>query len=130
MLQDVTALISTLGINTVRDLYNANGNIVTFDEMKHRGMPDALHYNWLQIIYSVPNSWKAMIRGADKEVPERHSTFTKNIICLGKKCYPITNITCKNTYNILISTIQKTPTSIDHWTEKLSLNLVNRYWIG
>ena len=30
----------TLGINTVRDLYNANGNIVTFDEMKRRGMPD------------------------------------------------------------------------------------------
>ena len=27
---------SALGINTVCDLYNANGNMVTFDEMKHR----------------------------------------------------------------------------------------------
>ena len=34
---------SALGINTVRDLYNANGNIFTFDEMKCRGMPNTLH---------------------------------------------------------------------------------------
>ena len=45
---------STLGNNTVRDLSNADGNVVTFDEMKHRGKPDTLHYNWLQIIYSIP----------------------------------------------------------------------------
>ena len=114
---------STLSINTVRDLYNANGNIVTFDEMRHRGMPDTLYYNWLQIIYSIPNSWKAMIRGADKEILERHSTFNKNLICFGKKCYPITDITCKNMYNFLISTTQKPPTLIDYWTEKLNLNL-------
>ena len=114
---------STLGINTVRDLCNANGYIVTFDEMKHRCMPNTLYYNWLQIIYSIPNSWKAMIRGADKEILERHSTFNKNLICFGKKCYPITNITCKNMYNFLISKIQKPPKSIDYWTEKLNLNL-------
>ena len=88
--------LSTLGINTVCDLYNADGHITTFDEMKQRGMPDTSYYNWLQIIYSIPNSWKAMIRGADKEIWERHSTFSKNLICFGKKCYPVTNITCKN----------------------------------
>ena len=114
---------STLGINAVHDLYNANGYIVTFDEMKQRGMPDTSYYNWLQIIYSIPNSWKVMIRGADKEILERHSTFSKNLICFGKKCYNVTNITCKNMYNFLISRIRKSPASINYWTEKLNINL-------
>ena len=48
---------STFDINTFSDLYNANGNTVIFDEMKRtRGMPYTLHYNWLQIIYSVLDS--------------------------------------------------------------------------
>ena len=71
---------STLSINTVCDFYNANGYIITFDEMKQRGIPDTSYYIWLQIIYSIPKSWKAMIRGADKEILERHSTFSKNLI--------------------------------------------------
>ena len=29
---------------------HVNGNIVTFDELKRRGMPGTLHYNWFQII--------------------------------------------------------------------------------
>ena len=64
-----------------------------------------------------------MNKDADKEVLERHSAFNKNLICFGKKCHPIINITCKNMYNFFISTIQKPPTSINYWTKKLNLNL-------
>ena len=60
--------------------------------MKLGDIHNILHYNWLQIAYSIPNSWNVVIRGTRREVYEGHSVFDKSHICLVKNCHPISNI--------------------------------------
>ena len=44
------------------DLFEKDGKLVKFHKLRQLGLPDTLHFKWLQLIDAIPKKWKVMIR--------------------------------------------------------------------
>ena len=50
------------GINRVADLFEKHGKLVMFHKLRQLGLPDTLHFKWMQLIDAIPEKWKVIAR--------------------------------------------------------------------
>ena len=52
----------TRGINILKDLYNNDGKLLSFNELTGKGIPRNMYFRWIQLIEAISGQWKPTIK--------------------------------------------------------------------
>ena len=97
-----------------------------FHKLRQLGLPDTLHFKWMQLIDAIPEKWKVMVRNHPNNsegLVSKYSFYwqTDSELCT-------IDISCKSMYDKLLKKIQTQPTSIKYWEEKFGSHLDKINW--
>ena len=114
------------GINRVADLFEKDGKLVMFHKLRQLGLPDTLHFKWMQLIDAIPEKWKVIVKdhpNNSEGLVSKYSLYwqTESELCT-------IDISCKSRYDKLLKKIQTQPTSIKYWEEKFGSHLDKINW--
>ena len=85
---------STVGINKVGDLYDTDLKLIHFEKFVQLGLSSHYYYNWMQLVDSMPVSWKSEIRKNDNN-PKDLSDFKYTFYVQLDTTIKILQLTCK-----------------------------------
>ena len=94
----------------VADFFDQSGTILDWNSFKNNhGISDAHYFKWFQILHALPTDWKNVIRidGGNSRIL---CDFSPHIL-VKAKIFPMSKLTSKTFYNILLDNITKPPTS-------------------
>ena len=121
-IENKTVKYNFLGIKRlfVADLFEENGSLLCWERFKYQHkIPPNLYFKWLQLIDSIPENWKNIIK--EDKGHSRIFCIFKPHINLKAKIFPIDKLTSQEFYKIFIDSISNPPTS-----QKYMLNLFNK----
>ena len=99
-------------INFVGDLYDTNGNIRSWNDMRTLySLPNSLHFKYMQLIDAIPARWKNKITLSIDNFLEANNTNRAQHILYLTRQLPLENLTSKQIYIMLLSKIKTKPTS-------------------
>ena len=88
------------GIWYVEDMFDRNGDFLSFDILTRRGVVKNKYMQWFSLIHSIPKCWKATYTQTNT-IP---STTTRNVgLCLDGKMIEYDKVKVKHIYQILLS---------------------------
>ena len=103
----------------VKDFYNGNGELQTWEEFRqHYDCLENMYFTWRQIVGSIPVSWKQMINN-DKGNTAHSGLYDQHLIRVTRQ-FTKAKVTSKEFYNIMIENVFVKPTS-----ERTLTNLLN-----
>ena len=108
---------SDKGLNFVYQLFDNNGNVKSWSSIKEEfGFSNISNFKWQQLIYTLPPSWKKIIKetdNADNLLLPNHHLIKKNTL-IG-----IEKLNSRQLYSLLVYTHPFTPTSQKYLNELL-----------
>ena len=115
-------IFSMRGINILKDLYNNDGKLLSFNELTEKGIPRKMYFRWIQLIEAIPSQWKSTIKDhLKREEYNPHKIVAKHDWITDKSIMSIPSLTCKSIYTKFVKKLSTPPTSIKCFTEKLEL---------
>ena len=110
------------GINILKDLYNNDGKLLSFNELTEKGIPRNMYFRWIQLIEAIPSQWKSTIKDHfTREEYNPHNIVAKHDCITHKSIMSIPSLTCKSINTKFVKKLSTPPTSIRYFTEKLEL---------
>ena len=94
----------------IADFFDNNGNVIPWLVFKlNNNIPEAKHFNWIQIVDAIPLEWKNIVKidnGCSRQfcLLSPHITFNARML-------PFSRLSYRELYNIQLNKIVKTPTS-------------------
>ena len=110
---------STIGINKVGDLYDNDLRFIHFEKFVQLGLSSHYYCNWMQLVDSIPVSWKSEIRKSDNS-PKDLSDSKYTLYVQRATTVEILQLTCKLFYEKFINQIQTKPTSQLYWKKMIN----------
>ena len=105
------------GINILKDLYNNNGKLLSFNELIEKGIARNMYFRWIQLIEAFCCQWKSTIKGhLTREEYNPHKIVAKYDSITDKSIMSIPSLTCKSIFTKFVKKLSTPPISI---TEKL-----------
>ena len=109
---------SDKGLNVIYQLFDNNGNNKSWSRIKEEfGFSNISNFKWQQLIYTLPPSWKKIIKetdNADNLLLRNHHLIKKNTL-IG-----IDKLNSRQLYSLLVYTHNFTPTSQKYLNELLT----------
>jgi len=93
------------GLWSIRDIYNDNRELVSFEVWKDRGVPSKLNLTYLGIISAIPQQWKKVVKQNIVYIKDELGSDLGTAINLEGILYPITTCKSKIFYNKLLSKV-------------------------
>ena len=108
---------SDKGLNFVYQLFDNNGNVKSWSSIKEEfGFSNISNSKWQQLIYTLPPSWKKIIKETDNSdnllLPNHHLIKKNTLIGIEK-------LNSRQLYSLLVYTHLFTPTSQNYLNELL-----------
>ena len=114
-------IFSTRGINILKDLYNNDSKLLSFNELTEKRIPRNMYFRWIQLIEAIPSQWKSTIKDHTREEYNPHKIVAKHDCITDKSTMSFPSLTCKSIYTKFVKKLSTPPTSIRYFTEKLEL---------
>ena len=115
-------IFSMRGINILKDLYNNDGKLLSFNELTEKGILRNMYFRWIQLIEAIPSQWKSTIKDHfTREEYNPQNIVAKHDCITHKSIMSIPSLTCKSIYTKFVKKLSTPPTSIRYFTEKLEL---------
>ena len=97
----------------VTDLFDDNGDVAPWEDFKkHHNIHDKMYFKWVQIIKSIPEGWRKIIK-IDKGRSRAFCELSPHIT-FKASTYTIDKLTSQTVYKIFISKLVKESTSQKH----------------
>ena len=113
-------LKDVFGINKVGDLYDTDLKLIHLEKFVQLGLSSHYYYNWMQLVDSIPVSWKSEIIKSDNS-PKDLSISKYTLYIQRATTVEILQLTCKGfIYEKFINQIQTKPTSQLYWQKMIN----------
>ena len=100
-------------IRTLGDIVDINGNLLTREIIQEKYNVTIKQMEYNSLIDAIPATWRAMLKNVNNAFSSLQiKSNNSNLMTIGNTCYNIDMLSNKKVYNMFISSILKTPTSL------------------
>ena len=103
-------LFSNIGLNFVIQLFDENGKLLSWNEIKQKyKLPNNSYFKWYQLVHAIPTSWKKNI--SEDKGNCRNLVLLNHHLIKKNQIYSIMKLTAKELYYLSILSRDVKPTS-------------------